>query len=111
MLHAVEDDSDEEAVQRPMTPASTLRSTLTRIETAPTQFPKMHEIQSVMGRQPRGTSIRDSTVYGRPFTVDYLAPTRHHHANGNFKYRTPNDDLRCNCNALPPTHEPFPLQR
>lgn len=69
---------------------STGNLTLTRIQTAPAEIPNMHELKSIMGSLPRGSSLQL-----HPFDADYGASTRHHHANGAFYYRTGYDDLRC----------------
>ena len=69
---------------------STGNLTLTRIQTAPAEIPNMHELKSIMGSLPRGSSLQL-----HPFDASYGATTRHHHANGAFYYRTGYDDLRC----------------
>ena len=69
---------------------STGNLTLTRIQTAPAEIPSMHELKSIMGSLPRGSSLQL-----HPFDASYGATTRHHHANGAFYYRTGYDDLRC----------------
>ena len=66
------------------------------LKTSPYLAIRAHQKDSYLfGRQPRGSSIQE------PFATSYVAPCRHHHANGNHRVWTCRDDVRCEPIAVP----------